>query len=87
MDLTLSGMGRPMIIGPAEWTSRVLETLRDWEKGLTRLARFFARHFAAMPSNPSKSGKNDEGYKTLEKSDAKAPILAARSAVEPPPNE
>jgi hypothetical protein len=80
-------MGRPMIIGPAEWTSRVLETLRDWEKGLTRLARFFARHFAAMPSNPLKSGKNDEGYKTLEKSDAKAPILAARSAVEPPPNE
>jgi hypothetical protein len=22
-----------------------------------------------MPSNPSKSGENDEGYKTLEKSD------------------
>jgi hypothetical protein len=27
-----------------------------------------------MPSNPSKSGENDEGYKTLEKSDAKAAI-------------
>jgi hypothetical protein len=40
-----------------------------------------------MPSNPSKSGENDEGYKTLEKSDAKAAIRAARSAVEPPPNE
>jgi hypothetical protein len=29
MDLTLSGMGRPKIIGPAEWSSRMLETLRD----------------------------------------------------------
>jgi hypothetical protein len=29
-----------------------------------------------MPSNPSKSGENDEGYKTLEKSDAKAAIRA-----------
>jgi hypothetical protein len=36
---------------------RVLETLRDWEKGLTRLARFFC---AAFRSNAIESIKKRE---------------------------
>lgn len=56
-------------------------------KGINAVGAIFCAAFRSNAINPLKSGKNDEGYKTLEKSDAKAPILAARSAVEPPPNE
>jgi hypothetical protein len=55
-------------------------------KGVNAVGAFFCAAFR-MPSSPSKGEKNDEGYETLEKSDAKAAIRAARSAVEPPPNE